>query len=210
VEQRPACAARAIGLAYAACDHSLVTIATGDSVDTEPPPGRRREEFLIIAFIVVALVTMATLIWSHSAKVFDRGGAIQSMTVPGNAPRFISVDAFSGGANAPLHSLHLNSAKPIVVENTANATVQVLLCRPINDFGGAWLAADMLRFCSSMESFRPVSGSFYPKPGSWWLVAEITPHQPGVVHLAQVNVTFREGLRTGKQRVGNDFTLTVT
>jgi hypothetical protein len=187
-----------------------VTIATGDSVDTEPPPGRRREEFLIIAFIVVALVTMTTLIWSHSAKAFDRGGAIQATTVSGNAPRFVSVDAFSGGGNAPLHSLHLNSAKPLVVENTANATVQLLLCRPISDFGSAQTAADMLHFCSSMESFRPVSGSFYPKPGSWWLVAEITPRQPGVIHLAQVNVTFREGLRTGKQRVGTDFTLTVT
>jgi hypothetical protein len=186
-----------------------VTIATGDALDTEPPPSRSREEFLIIAFIVVVLVTMATVIWSHSAKAFDRGGAIQSGTVSGNAPRFISLEAFSGGGNAPLHSLHLNSVKPLVAENSANADIQVLLCRPIGDFGGAWPAADMSRFCSSMESFRPVSGTFYPK-GTWWLVAKITPHQPGVVQIAQFNVTFREGLRTGKQRVGTDFTLTVT
>ena len=186
-----------------------MTIAAGDSVETEPPPSRRREEFLIIAVIVVVLLTMATVIWSHSAKAFDRGGTVQSATVSGNAPRFISVDAFSGGGNAPLHSVSLNTARPRIFENTANATVQLLLCRPLSDFGGAATAADMPRFCSSTETFRPVKGTFYPT-GSWWLVAEITPHQPGVVELAQVNVTFREGLRTGKQRVGNDFTLTVT
>jgi hypothetical protein len=209
VEQRPACLARSVRLAYAAWDHSLVTIATGDSVDTEPPPGRRREEFLIIAFIVVALVTMTTLIWSHSAKAFDRGGIVQTSTVSGNAPRFISLEAYSGGGVAHLHSIHLNSVKPLVAENTANADIQVLLCRPIGDFAGDAATADMSSFCSSMESFRPVAGSFYPK-GTWLLVVEITPHQPGVVHLAQFNVTFREGLRTGKQRVGTDFTLTVT
>lgn len=184
-----------------------MTIATGD-VETQPPPDRRREEFLIIAVIVVALITIATVVWSHSAKAFDRGGAIQSMTVSGNSPRFVSVDAFSGGGEARLHTLHLNSVAPRLAQNTANATVQVLLCRPIADFGGAATAADMTRFCSSTENFRPVSGSFYPT-GSWLLVAEITPHQPGVVELAQVNVTFRQGLRTGKQRVGTDFTLTV-
>ena len=186
-----------------------MTIATGDAVETEPPPGRRREEFLIIAVIVVVLVTMTVVIWSHSAKAFERGGDLQGMTVAGNTPRFISVEAFSGGGTAPLHSLHLNSVRPIIAENSANADIQVLLCRPINDFGGAWLAADMPRFCSSMENFRPVSGTFYPK-GTWLLVAKITPHQPGVVQIAQFNVTFREGLRTGKQRVGTEFTLTVT
>ena len=186
-----------------------MTIATGDAVDAESPPSRRREEFLIIAVIVVVLVTMTVVIWSHSAKAFDRGGSSQTMTVPGNISRFISVEAFSGGGDAPLHSVHLNGVRPIVVENSANADVQVLLCRPINDFGGAWLAADMTRFCSSMESFRPVSGTFYPT-GTWWLVAKISPHQPGVVRIAQFNVTFREGLRTGKQRVGTDFTFTVT
>ena len=186
-----------------------MTIATGDAVDTESPPSRRREEFLIIAVIVVALVTTTVVIWSHSAKAFDRGGALVTMTVPGNTARFISVDAFSGGGSAPLHSVHLNSVRPIIAENSANADIQVLLCRPIDDFGGAWLAADMPRFCSSMESFRPVSGTFYPK-GTWWLVAKITPHQPGVVRIAQFNVTFREGLRTGKQRVGTELALTVT
>jgi len=187
-----------------------VTIATGDAVDTEPPPSRRREEFLIIAFIVVVLVTLTAVIWSHSAKAFDRGGAIQSGTVSGNTPRFISVEAFSGGSSTvPLHSLHLNSVKPIMAENTANASIQMLLCRPIGDFAGDASTADMSSFCSSLETFRPVAGSFFPN-GTWLLVAEITPHQPGVVHIAQFNVTFREGLRTGKQRVGTDFTLTVT
>lgn len=186
-----------------------MTIATGDAVDTEPPSGRRREEFLIIAFIVVALVTITAVIWSHSAKAFDRGGTVQTSTVSGDAPRFISLEAYSGGGNAPLHSLHLNSVKPQVAQNTANADIQMLLCRPIGDYAGDATAAELSSFCSSMESFRPVSGTFYPK-GTWLLVAKITPHQPGVVRIAQFNVTFREGLRTGKQRVGTDFTLTVT
>jgi hypothetical protein len=186
-----------------------VTIAAGDSVETAPPPGRRREEFLIIAFIVVALVTMTVIIWSHSAKAFDRGGTVQTGTVSGNAPRFISLEAYSGVSSTHLHSLHLNSARPIVVQNTANADIKMLLCRPIADFAGDASSAEMSSFCSSMESFRPVTGSFYPD-GTWLLLAEITPHQPGVVRIAQFNVTFREGLRTGKQRVGTEYTLTVT
>ena len=186
-----------------------MTAATGDAVDTEPAPGRRREEFLIIAGIVVVLVTMTIVIWSHSAKAFDRGGTVQTGTVSGNAPRFISLEAYTGNGVAHLHSIHLNSARPIVVQNTANADVKMLLCRPIADFAGDASTADMSSFCSSLESFRPVSGTFYPK-GTWLLVAEVTPHQPGVVHIAQFNVTFREGLRTGKQRLGTDYTLTVT
>jgi hypothetical protein len=186
-----------------------VTIAAGDSVETQPPPGRRREEFLIIAFIVVALVTLTIVIWSHSAKAFDRGGTVQTGTAAGNAPRFISVEAYSGVSSAHLNTPHLNTVRPIVVQNTANADITMLLCRPIGDFAGDASAAQLSSFCSSTESFRPVTGSFYPK-GTWLLVAEVTPRQPGVVRIAQFNVTFRDGLRTGKQRVGTEFTLTVT
>jgi len=188
-----------------------VTIAAGDSVETEPPPSRRREEFLIIAVIVVVLLTMAAVVWSHSAKAFDRGGTVQTGTVSGDAPRFISLEAYSGGGGTHLNSVHLNSVRPIVVQNTANADVTMLLCQPKGDgdFAGDASSAEMSSFCSSTESFRPVTGSFYPK-GTWLLVAQITPRQPGVVQIAQFNVTFREGLRTGKQRVGTDYTLTVT
>jgi hypothetical protein len=186
-----------------------VTIAAGDSVETAPPPGRRREEFLIIAVIVVVLVTMTVVIWSHSAKAFDRGGVEQSSTVSGNAPRFISLEAYSGGGAAHLNTVHLNTVRPIVVQNTANADIKMLLCRPIAEFAGDATTADMSKYCSSLESFRPVTGSFYPN-GTWLLVAEITPHQPGVVRINQFNVTFREGLRTGKQRVGTAYALTVT
>jgi hypothetical protein len=164
---------------------------------------------LIIAVIVVVLITMTAVIWSHSAKAFDRGGVAQTGTVSGNAPRFISLDAYSGGGVAHLNSVHLNSVQPIVVQNTANADIKMLLCRPIKEFAGDAASADMSSFCSSLESFRPVTGSFYPT-GTWLLVAEITPRQPGVVRIDQFNVTFREGLRTGKQRVGTAFTLTVT
>jgi hypothetical protein len=87
----------------------------------------------------------------------------------------------------------VRSVHPNVVTNTADATVRIEFCR--------------LRLCSVVGPTNHPSAVL--QPASAQLVAFITPHRPGTVHIAGFTLSYREGIRAQTQTGGYDVRLTV-
>jgi len=193
---------------------SVVEVVSAEPVDGAP---RQRRAWLwgLAVLVVVALTFLGARAWSwatHPESMSPYGSGVSGPAAVGASMAFgtyVSTDGpwttESGGSPA---SVELESAVPRIVENTAAADVALLVCRSTGSDGvGAIAATELTTYCSSTTPVSP-GRIVLSMPPYDQLIAVVTPHQKGVVHVAGVDVTYRDGLRRGTQQSGIDITVT--
>lgn len=99
-------------------------------------------------------------------------------------------------------SITVVAASPNVVENTAEADVELVLCQHSGDgqdILGTAAASDIDAACTAL---LPVEGTTFASPTEAQLLVRITPHQAGTVRVEGIDLSYREGIRRASVRSG--------
>lgn len=94
---------------------------------------------------------------------------------------------------------------PRITENSADATVAVIVCSGPNSSAitGGGATYDVSSYCPRLTPFH--SGSFtVGDRTTTGLLMTITPHRAGTTHIEGSDVSYWHGLRHGRQQVGYD------
>lgn len=102
--------------------------------------------------------------------------------------------------------LDVRGVEPVFVEDTSDATVAILVCN-VDPIPAHWKAPDATSNiplgCTSVAPFTP--GKLDLNPNAHRLMVAVTPKKPG---LDGAYVDYREGIRSGHQRVGERLRVT--
>lgn len=175
-----------------------------DPADTRADRRRvRRRWFLAVGLLFIALTAVAVglwLRWLYSAHAFGSAGGYELASRRPVGAVFYSPDMTYPDAKQPV-TVDIRSVSPRIVENTAGATVEVLICHR-NDAISHLGSAD-LSFCAWTQPFSPGALTLGgDDPGTNSIILAITTRQLGTVVIDGVHVTFRQGLRHGREDTG--------
>lgn len=172
-------------------------------VDQVAAPRGRAVAVLLIAALVIGLGALVR--WRNGLHYFERGGAtsITPSLAPGRTLYVGAIDSPSSDGRP--RNVRFTNIWPAVTDNTAKADVQVLMCTIGPGMHAGLVAAYSTRdYCSSVTAFTPgtyLLGS-HTEPGTVVILVAVTPHTAGHVHVAGLDLSYREGIRRGHQRAG--------
>ena len=92
----------------------------------------------------------------------------------------------------------LNEVTPVVSENSADADIEVRLCRVADGGTGIGAVRSVRRFCDALDV---IDGDTQLRPPDQVIVT-VVPQRPGVVHIEGAPVDYRDGIRRGSQHSG--------
>jgi hypothetical protein len=114
------------------------------------------------------------------------------------------------GKNPATVHIDLRNVTPLVTENSSDATVAVMICvtrGPGGLIAGGAALDDVSEDCKSLSAFHP--GPITLGLTASGLVLAVTPHRSGVIRIDGAGISYRDGLRTGRERIGIEvFTIT--
>lgn len=148
--------------------------------------------------VAVGLVVLAACWWGTHPRVFPGPG--NQVSGPGT----VGEPMYYGLAVVP-EDLHLTDATARVLVNSADAEVNVLLCRPADEHLGVG-AVGLEGFESICDSVGAPSGRAAAPDD---LVLEVVPWSAGVVVVEGLDVTYRTTLQWGTQTTGMTATVVV-
>jgi hypothetical protein len=129
---------------------------------------------------------------THPSRFTAVGSRLES---PGHISRtlLVSTEVY------PSSEVVLRSARLRIRENTSQATVRLVLCADTLEHGA--YEGTAAQHCGRVI---PISGGqLVPLArNGQQLMAEVTPHRPGIVQLDGVDVRYRSGLRWGSESSG--------
>lgn len=173
--------------------------------------GRRQHRPRISIAVVATLLTVAVLTgfrlrWIlHDEALFTNGNLSSSRVAVGQTIyRGAHVQTPRDG-----QSLNLTSAVPVITNNSADATIAVMVCvtppgQRVSLVGGGD-ELDPSHSCSTLEPFRPGPRSLgVLRTG---VVLAITPRHRGSITISGLRVSYRDGMRRGRQVVDQDYTV---
>lgn len=160
---------------------------------------------LVVALLVAGLAWGAW--WWRHPTVFDEAGGWDvgsgEKLSAGKLPIHITMDLTAGKSSG---SVTLVDAEPHFRTNTAEAAVSFHVCqvKPPNDFF-IGVPGALSSWCSEVTEIDgarfPLSVSARPRTQ---LVMTIESAESGELRLEGIDLTYRDGLQTGTQRVGPD------
>jgi hypothetical protein len=163
-------------------------------------PRYRRWRWRVAAASVVVLVGTGFGLWrwQHGLTLLAVGGNEIGGPIPiGRTVYALALDYTA--QRAPL-TVDLQTVTPVIVRNTAVATVDVLQCR---DEHVPTTYVLHVRWCHQLRPFTSGNHEFSGSTlGGDALILAVTAYQPGVVHIAGMNITYKAGLRQGEQNTG--------
>jgi hypothetical protein len=152
----------------------------------------------------VATITVPTTVGQEytadTGLVTSRGHDQATISDPPGGGTDVTDTGNVRGVRVTIQSVHAN-----IVSNTAAATVTIELCRRGGNPQvaiGTQVGADLSQFCTTVGPVQHQSAVLMP--ASAQLVAFITPHRPGTVHIAGFRLSYREGIRRQTQTGGVD------
>src|SRR3954447_5034617 len=175
------------------------------SVPPSTPAQRWRRRWLwLTAAVASALVAAAVLAggwWMTHPHVFGPSGGNELST----GLRVVGVNRDVGVVYGDSAEVTLEWGKPHVVENTADATITVVVCtsnqsEPLGSGKGP-----LSGYCSSVRPPRHLTYTGWDGPdfrGHDYLLLVVNPHRAGVVRVAGVRIHYRQGLRRGTETAG--------
>lgn len=101
----------------------------------------------------------------------------------------------------------ITSIKPRVVDTSAGATVDILVCTQSEAGRIAIVTGSIDKYCASAVPWRPGTIRL-GQMSSTYLMYAITSSQPGAVRIDGADVSFRKGIRWGGQWVGGNISIT--
>jgi hypothetical protein len=177
------------------------------SATPEPiPAARHRRKYAIAVVAVLAvLLTVGVMLerWRNGLHMFGAAGnevGADRMAVG----RTFYAPEVSWPTDTPL-TLTVPSIRPDIADNTAHATVRVLLCNPrpglTTGLGTAW---SLTRYCSGLHEFIPGSYRLCHElsPNCVMFFLAVTAHTSGHVHIDGVRIHYENGFRHGDQLIG--------
>lgn len=182
---------------------------------TRPTAARRRRWPWVVAVLAVVVVAagIPTAIWfAHwrSSLHLLANYPVNGVGYPLAAGKTFYVDGNAVAARVFSHedfsdlSVDINSVRPVVKENTADADIGVLRCVLRRDGGGpfGYNQAQTRRTCGTITPFHsgPVTLGF--RKGDDDIVIAVTPRHAGTVRISGVEVQYSSGLRHGTQHTG--------
>jgi hypothetical protein len=182
----------------------------------EPPPVREpRRATRVVAVAVVLCIGAAVLgyRWLTGDRLLAPSGWSESFSLQLGHTYYSGLGGPYGGKPADyVRGLDVRDVHIMTSLNNAEATITVLSC--VETARGAGLTAggnavDRLDdFCLTSRAFRPGRVDFGQATGATGFVVAITPRRAGTVHISGASISYRDGLRTGNQRIGLDLTVT--
>jgi hypothetical protein len=150
--------------------------------------------------------------WLVGEHLFTGPGATESGPLALGHTEYDGIGPLTPAGKNPLASVHidLRSVTPLVSENSSNATIAVMVCvtrEPGDLVSGGSALDDASPYCKSLTAFS--AGPITLGATATGLVLAVTPHRSGVVRIAGARIHYRDGLRSGRERIGTEvFTLT--
>lgn len=187
----------------------MTVVEPPDTTDARDPgessPGRAGRRHLVVAVSAVAVGVGALAWWvTHPTDLEPVGSSVtESVEVGDSAIITMFAHPVSG-------EVRLVSAEPIIAENSAEATVRVLLCGNPTDLPvNTTIGTDRGRAEEVCSSTRSPQGAMLQRVSSRapYLVIEVTPSAPGTVTISGLRVEYRTGLQRGQQDSGLDVTM---
>jgi len=185
------------------------TVVTADTSAEAPPRGRPPWRWVaataVVTAIVVVLAGLGITYWARTPKAF---GPVEGATTFDPVP--VGTTYLAGDIVGPTHPVHLLSVEPNIVENSAIAIVDVVLCTARSQEPLGAVKGSLATWCRTVRAPRGTyqrfrGGSAY---GHEFLVVVVRTYAPGVVKIHGVRVRYRDGLRVGDEITGTDVTLT--
>lgn len=176
------------------------------------PRARVRVVASLLAAITLVACALMYLMWWSQPTAFDARGNAITVTAQVADPQTWNLDV---GESVSDEIVTLRSIEPVVVQNSADADIELVVCRwkPGLD---ARLGADtgsLSKYCSDTS---PVPGRAFnldsTDPQAESIIIRVTPKQRGRVEVAGVKVDYRRGWRhlwqTGTEHTGPDVAIT--
>lgn len=165
---------------------------------------------MICALAVVASLGGYGVFWLTHDRVFYGFGSALGVPVQTGHTAYIGLAALPVGAGPAGSLVDVRDVKLKVVANTADANIRLLVCvdrgADAAIIGGGVVLDDPSRYCASIVPWR--SGRIALGARASGLVVAVTPRHPGTARIDGADVTFRHGLRWGRQHVGLSITTT--
>jgi len=197
---------------------TVTDAVVADDLAAEPRT-RRGRTVVLLALAAGLTLLLAAVGWRwlvNPDAVRPVGNAVSSTGPVGGQTYFgtnIATDGpwdqqFDEGAR----TVDLVSITPRIDLNTADAVVTLAMCRPKGAEGlGAGAPSDLRQLCTGAGGVPvtpgPVALGFPPDAQ---IVAVVTTHKVGVVHIAGYDVVYRDGIRRGSVLAGIETTVTAT
>ncbi len=178
----------------------------------EPPPEAapdprafRWPRPLALAGITLAFLAICGVSWWLTNPATFDGGSYSTLTPVGFGPLATDIgdlpDTNDGTRYVPV-VVSIESVSPVLApEDRARVDVTFVLCRPTRDSNRIMTAgpSDLQQWCAEVRPFT--AGSSVEVP-TWQVLAVLSPRddQPLTVH--GYVVTYRDGLRAGRQHLG--------
>ena len=172
---------------------------------------RRRRIWAVVAVIVVVVAagvptTMWLMHWRaslHSLIAYPGYGV--SIPVPVNHAEYfgetaVRADESGQPDTGQTLTLTVTSIRPIVMQNTANATVRVLRC--VLAATGHGPVAEPPANCATLRPFTSGRVKLGFGKGDDDIVITVTPRRAGTVRIAGAELHYSSGIRHGVQHIG--------
>ena len=161
----------------------------------------------VVALAVIALLVVSAVWWEFNPRILGVGGYEVGFD-RGEIGRAVYFDAGVRNESHSNRTIDVRSVRPVIVTNTAAASVGVLLCHnPPTDTDQLGVASDLAYSCTSVSAFRPAPIALSGL--GLQIILAVTPNARGTIRISSVDVTYRDGIRRGHQRAGGNVVVTV-
>jgi hypothetical protein len=184
----------------------------GTTTTAEPPPAAaphprafRWPRPLALVAITLVFLTICGMSWWLTNPATFEGGSYGTLTPVGFGPLATDIGdlpATNDGTRYVPVVVSIEGVTPVLAaEDRSRVDVTYVVCRPAPETNRIMTArpADLQRWCAEVRPFTPGSSIEVP---TWQVLAVLTPRddQPLTVH--GYVVTYRDGIRAGRQLMG--------
>ncbi|MDQ1496027.1 MAG: hypothetical protein QOG69_2510 [Actinomycetota bacterium] len=185
-----------------------------DVLQQAVPPARRARPrrwqiggLVIALFVALAAGGVGVHAWLVGEHLFTGPEATEGGPLALGHTEYDGIGPLMPAGKNPNATQHidLRSVTPLVTENTSNATIAVMTCvtrGPGGLIGGGSALDDASQYCKSLTAFHP--GPITLGLTATGLVLAVTPHRSGVVRIDGARISYHDGLRTGRERIGTE------
>jgi len=197
---------------------TVTDAVVSDEVAERPSAGRGPRVVALVLIAALALLLAAVgWVWLVKPDAVRPAGDAVSSTGPVGSQVYVGTSISTHGPwdqkfDEGARTIDLVSVTPRIDVNSADAVVTLVLCLPKGAEGlGVGAPSDLRQLCEGAGAVPvtpgPVALGFPPDAQ---VVAIVTTHHVGVVHLAGYDVVYRDGIRHGSVLAGIDTTVTAT
>jgi|GEM_PF-5851061 len=170
----------------------------------------RRYDRALAAAIAAAVLVFGIGIhaWLTDERLFAGPGATETAPIAVGHTLYVGLGPLRDGRPEAVTHIKLRSIIPLIKQNSAGATVNVVECEAINAAAGASLIAggvvldDVAKYCAAVNPIR--AGGISVDVRTAGFVLAITPRHSGVVEIDGARLSYQTGIRSGHQRIGMD------